>query len=181
MDMSKPVMDWDDEEIKLAMTAFVNWHNARYSSQAVCKFNRNDLSLWLVEIYRSPQMDSNVTTRYGNHLILKWMGLKLVRPDGRDFIAMVGTVTDDEYWIICGEKVDKLTLLTVLKKYRGHAPFSFEHIKVEKSDTFEGAMRIAGFSVEDISSVMPMNDRRVPRGRRDVEADRERARDRDVG
>jgi hypothetical protein len=180
MDMSKPATDWNDEEISLAVTAFVNWHNARNFNQAICKFNRNDLSLWLVEIYRSPQMDNAVTMRYGNHLILKWMGLKLVRPDGRDFIAMVGTVTDDEYWIICGEKTDKLTLLSVLKKFRGKTPFTFEHFKVEKSDTFEGAMRIAGFSVEDISSVMPMNERRGPRGRRDVEADRERERDRDV-
>lgn len=160
MDLSKSFTDWDDEELTLAINTFTNWHNARNYSNAVCKFNREDLSQWITSL--GDRKDNTVTLRYVNHLIINWLKLKLVRSEGREFIAMVGTVIDDEFWMICGERVDKLSLLTILKQKRGAAGFTFEHHKVERTETFEGAMRIAGFSIEDISSSMPaaMNNRR---------------------
>jgi hypothetical protein len=107
--------------------------------------------------------------------------MRLIRSEGGEFIAMVGMVVDDEYWVICGKKVDKLGLLTVLKQERGTTPFTFEHHKAVRSDTFEGALRIAGFTIEDVASHVSARD--MPRRRRGAamtEEEREERRDRDV-
>ena len=186
MDLSKSFTDWNEEELTLAVNTFTNWHNNRYFGVAICKFSREDLGDWINSLIPDLR-DGAKLIRYQNHLILNWLKLKLIRSEGREFIAMVGTVVDDEYWMICGERVDRLGLLTVLKKKRGVDNFTFEHHKVERTSTFDGALRIAGFTVEDISNVVVASGGRVARGGRrnqvavtEMEDARERARDRDV-
>lgn len=184
MDLSKEITNWDGDELTLAITAFVNWHNNRYYSNAICKFKKEDLAEWLrsLEPDRKSFNDAIVSLRYINYIIINWLKLKLVRSEGREFIALVGSVIDDEYWVICGERVDKIGLLTVLRDNRNETDFSFEHYKVEKATTFEGALRIAGFSVEDITSSVPVNHaRRSGQRSINIEEDREIQRNRDVG
>lgn len=183
MDLSKSFTDWNEEELTLAVTTFSNWHNNRNYSTAVCKFSKEDLGEWIRSLL-SDLRDGALLTRYQNYLILNWLKLKLVRSEGREFIAMVGTVVDDEFWIICGQRVDRLGLLTVLRNKRGVTDFTFEHHKVERTSTFDGALRIAGFTVEDISSVVVSNSnpagRRRPGNTAWMEEANERRRDRDV-
>ena len=182
MDLSKSFTDWNQEELTLAVNTFTNWHNNRYFGAAVCKFNKEDLGEWIKSLL--PDLKDNILImRYMNHLILNWLKLKLVRSEGREFIAMVGTVVDDEFWMICGQRVDRLGLLTVLRQKRGAVDFTFEHHKVERSSTFDGALRIAGFTVEDISSVVVSDRpdrRRRPGNTAGMEEANERRRDRDV-
>lgn len=177
MDLSKSFTDWNEEEIKLSIITFSNWHNARFFSNAICKFSREDLAEWIKSLLTECR-DNALINRYSNHLILKWLSMKLARSEGRSYIAMVGMVVDDEYWIVCGQKVDRIGLLKVLRDKRFTSPFTFEHYKVTRADTFEGAVRIAGFSIEDIDSSMPSESRRGRR--RDVVEERERERDQDV-
>lgn len=180
MDLSKSFCDWDDEEITMAVTTFTNWHNSRYYSNAVCQFKKADLTEWVQSLLPDLK-NGNLILRYTNHLVLTWLKMRLIRSEGGEFIAMVGMVVDDEYWVICGKKVDKLGLLTVLKQERGTTPFTFEHHKAVRSDTFEGALRIAGFTIEDVASHVSARD--MPRRRRGAamtEEEREERRDRDV-
>lgn len=187
MDLSKSFTDWNEEELTLAVNTFTNWHNNRNFGIAVCKFSREDLGDWINSLIPDLR-DGAKLIRYQNHLILNWLKLKLVRSEGREFIAMVGTVVDDEFWIICGVRVDRLGLLSVLKNKRGVTDFTFEHHKVERTSTFDGALRIAGFSVEDISNVVAIDRGNRGRGNRgrnqavmnEMEDAHERARDRDV-
>ncbi len=180
MDLSKPFTDWDEEELAMAVSTFTNWHNKRYFTSAICKFNREDLLEWVKSLL--PDLhDFAVATRYSNHLIISWLKAKLVRSEGREFIAMVGEVVDDEYWVICGQKVDRIGLLTVLRSKRGVDNFTFEHHKVERSNTFDGALRIAGFSVEDIATMVASDGpSRRRRTAADIEESHERQRNRDV-
>jgi hypothetical protein len=176
MDLSKQFTDWDDEEIKLSIVTFSNWHNARFFGQAICKFSREDLNTWIKSLLPDCR-DNALVNRYVNHLIIKWLGMKLVRSEGRSFIAMVGMVVEDEHWMICGERVDRIGLLKVLREKRSTTPFTFEHHKITRAETFEGAIRIAGFSVEDLDSSVPSDRRAV---RRDIVEERERQRDQDI-
>ena len=180
MDLSKPFTDWNEEELTMAVSTFSNWHNARYFTSSVCKFKREDLFDWVKSLLPDLK-DLAVTTRYSNHLIISWLKSKLIRVEGREFIAMIGEVVDDEYWMICGQRVDRIGLLTVLRHKRGVEGFTFEHHRVEKTTTFDGALRIAGFSVEDIATMVAASEpRRHGHGAPSVEEAREIQRDRDV-
>jgi hypothetical protein len=180
MDLSKNVTDWDEEEVKVAIGAFVNHHNSYNYGHAVCKFKRIEISEWFSKIYESS--DASLMNRFANHVLLIWLKLKLVRNEGGVYVAMVGSVVDDEYWVICGERVDRLALLTVLKRHINNKDFSFEHFKVERANSFEGALRIAGFSIDDVNSTIPsaVDNRRARRTVASVVEANERRRNRDV-